>query len=75
MGISDKVYQLVFNIWACFAVGSESETHQNSTRSWSWVNDPVWDPNQAPDQECISGLADFQIISGLEFSGLENFEN
>jgi hypothetical protein len=26
-------------------------------------------------QECISGLADFQGISGLAISGFENFEN
>jgi hypothetical protein len=26
-------------------------------------------------KECISGLSDFQGISGLAISGLENFEN
>jgi hypothetical protein len=26
-------------------------------------------------QKCISGLADFQFISGLTVSGLKNFEN
>jgi hypothetical protein len=26
-------------------------------------------------KECISGIADFQVISGLAISGLENLEN
>jgi hypothetical protein len=26
-------------------------------------------------QECVSGLADFQYISGLAISGLKNLEN